>query len=49
MTSGVYSYRLTGLARRQRYVQQDMAKEKRYAIAPSFSWRPDDETNFTLS
>ncbi len=25
-----------------------MSKEKRYAIAPSFSWRPDDKTNFTL-
>lgn len=44
---GVYSYRLTGLAR-SADSQQDMAKEKRYAIAPSFSWRPDDRTNFTL-
>ncbi|MFG0430933.1 ferrichrome porin FhuA [Serratia liquefaciens] len=45
--SGIYSYRLTGLAK-DSDVQQNMAKEKRYAIAPSFSWRPDDETHFTL-
>lgn len=44
---GIYSYRLTGLAKDSN-VQQDMVKEKRYAIAPSFSWRPDDKTNFTL-
>ncbi|CAI1975920.1 Ferric hydroxamate uptake [Serratia quinivorans] len=45
--NGVYSYRLTGLAK-DSDSQQNMAKEKRYAIAPSFSWRPDDKTNFTL-
>ncbi|WP_345830595.1 ferrichrome porin FhuA [Erwinia sp. HDF1-3R] len=45
--AGVYSYRLTGLARSQD-AQQDMQKEKRYTIAPSFSWQPDDKTNFTL-
>lgn len=45
--NGVYSYRLTGLAK-DSDAQQNMAKEKRYAIAPSFSWRPDDRTNFTL-
>ncbi|SQI45050.1 Ferric hydroxamate uptake [Serratia plymuthica] len=45
--NGVYSYRLTGLAK-DSDAQQNMAKEKRYAIAPSFSWRPDDKTNFTL-
>ncbi|CAM3628084.1 ferrichrome porin FhuA [Rouxiella silvae] len=44
---GVYSYRLTGVAHSQN-TQQVMAKEKRYAIAPSFSWRPDDKTNFTF-
>lgn len=45
--SGVYSYRLTGLARSQD-AQQDMQKEKRYTLAPSFSWQPDANTNFTL-
>lgn len=44
---GVYSYRLTGLAR-SNDEQQEFAKQKRYAIAPSFSWRPDDKTNLTL-
>jgi iron complex outermembrane receptor protein len=44
---GVYSYRLTGLARSQD-AQQEMNKEKRYAIAPSFSWRPDSNTRFDL-
>ncbi len=44
---GVYSYRLTGLARSQD-AQQEMNKEKRYAIAPSFSWRPDENTRFDL-
>ncbi len=44
---GVYSYRLTGLARSQD-AQQDMNKEKRYTIAPSFSWRPDENTRFDL-
>lgn len=45
--AGVYSYRLTGVARSNNE-QQDNAKQKRYAIAPSFSWRPDDKTNFTF-
>ncbi len=45
--AGVYSYRLTGVARSQDS-QQVMSKEQRYAIAPSFSWRPDDKTNFTF-
>ena len=44
---GVYSYRLTGLAR-SADAQQEMNKEKRYTIAPSFSWRPDDNTRFDL-
>jgi iron complex outermembrane receptor protein len=43
----VYSYRLTGLAR-SADAQQDMNKEKRYTIAPSFSWRPDENTRFDL-
>ncbi len=45
--NGVYSYRLTGLARSAN-AQQEGAKEQRYTIAPSFSWRPDDKTNFTF-
>ncbi|MRT56364.1 ferrichrome porin FhuA [Enterobacteriaceae bacterium RIT693] len=45
--AGVYSYRLTGVAR-SNDEQQQGAKQKRYAIAPSFSWRPDDKTNFTF-
>ncbi|MGD8164708.1 ferrichrome porin FhuA [Pantoea sp. FN0307] len=45
--NGVYSYRLTGLARSQD-AQQEMNKEKRYTIAPSFSWRPDNNTRFDL-
>lgn len=44
---GVYSYRLTGLARSNNEQQQN-AKQQRYVIAPSFSWRPDDKTNFTF-
>lgn len=44
---GVYSYRLTGLARSEN-AQQEMVKSNRYAIAPSFSWRPDDKTDFTF-
>lgn len=45
--AGVYSYRLTGVAR-SNDAQQDGAKEKRYSIAPAFTWRPDDKTNLTL-
>ncbi|BDH47060.1 ferrichrome porin FhuA [Salmonella enterica subsp. enterica serovar Choleraesuis] len=44
---GVYSYRLTGLANSQD-AQQDNARSRRYAIAPSFSWRPDANTDFTF-
>lgn len=44
---GVYAYRLTGLARSAN-AQQQGAEEQRYAIAPSFIWRPDDKTNFTF-
>ncbi|MEZ2576709.1 ferrichrome porin FhuA [Buttiauxella ferragutiae] len=44
---GVYSYRLTGVAR-SNDDQQQFSKQKRYAIAPSFTWRPDDKTNFTF-
>ena len=44
---GVYSYRLTGLARSVN-AQQKGSEEQRYAIAPAFTWRPDDKTNFTF-
>ncbi|MDU1923150.1 ferrichrome porin FhuA, partial [Enterobacter sp.] len=44
---GDYSYRLTGVARSNNAQQQDKG-EQRYAIAPSFSWRPDDKTTFTF-
>ena len=44
---GVYSYRLTGLARSAK-AQQKGSEEQRYAIAPAFTWRPDDKTNFTF-
>ncbi|MBB1198734.1 ferrichrome porin FhuA [Enterobacteriaceae bacterium 89] len=44
---GVWSYRLTGLARSAN-AQQERAEEQRYAIAPAFTWRPDDKTNFTF-
>ncbi|BBW62596.1 ferrichrome porin FhuA [Escherichia coli] len=44
---GVYSYRLTGLARSAN-AQQKGSEEQRYDIAPAFTWRPDDKTNFTF-
>ncbi|WP_312687368.1 ferrichrome porin FhuA [Kosakonia sp.] len=44
---GFFSYRLTGLARSANAQQVDK-KEQRYTIAPSFTWRPDDKTNFTF-
>ena len=44
---GVYSYRLTGVARSNNS-QQEGKGEQRYAIAPAFSWRPDDKTTFTF-
>ncbi|MGV0291807.1 ferrichrome porin FhuA [Enterobacter hormaechei] len=44
---GVYSYRLTGVARSNNSQQEDKG-EQRYTIAPSFSWRPDDKTTFTF-
>lgn len=44
---GVYSYRLTGLARSAN-AQQKGSEEQRYAIALAFTWRPDDKTNFTF-
>ena len=45
--NGEFSYRLTGLARSNDQ-QQKGAEQQRYAIAPSFTWRPDDKTSFTF-
>ncbi|EKK7715142.1 ferrichrome porin FhuA [Cronobacter dublinensis] len=45
--NGEFSYRLTGVARSNDQ-QQVNAKQKRYAIAPLFTWRPDDKTSFTF-
>ena len=42
-----FSYRLTGQAR-SADAQQQMNKEKRYTLAPSFSWQPDENTHFTF-
>jgi len=44
---GKFLYRLTGIARKSN-TQYDYAKEERIAIAPAFTWRPDDNTTFTL-
>jgi iron complex outermembrane receptor protein len=41
------TYRLTGVASDQDQ-QQTGEKAKRYAIAPSFTWRPSDKTQFTF-
>ncbi|EPP3202836.1 ferrichrome porin FhuA [Salmonella enterica subsp. enterica serovar Catumagos] len=45
--NGEFSYRLTGLARSTNE-QQKSSESQRYAIAPSFTWRPDEKTNFTF-
>ncbi|KQN58188.1 ferrichrome porin FhuA [Erwinia sp. Leaf53] len=45
--SNEFSYRLTGLAR-SADTQQVKSKEKRYTIAPSFSWQPNADTHFTF-
>lgn len=45
--SGEFSYRLTGKAR-SADAQQEMNKEKRYTIAPAFSWQPNEKTHFTF-
>ena len=44
---GIYSYRLTGVAR-SNDEQQDHAKQKRYTIAPAFTWQPSDRSFLTL-
>lgn len=45
--NGEFSYRLTGKAS-DADAQQDKNKEKRYTIAPAFSWQPNDKTNLTF-
>lgn len=42
-----YSWRLTGVAR-SGDTQAQGPKEKRYSIAPSFRWQPDEHTSLTL-
>lgn len=44
---GVYSWRLTGLAKDQNQ-QQTGEESKRYALAPTFRWKPNDSTSLTL-
>lgn len=44
---GRYTYRLTGIARKSG-TQYDHVEEERIAIAPAFTWRPDDSTTITL-
>lgn len=45
--NGEFTYRLTGLASDQNQ-QQVGEKAKRYSIAPSFTWKPNDRTTFTF-
>lgn len=45
--SAKLTYRLTGIASDQNQ-QQTGEKAKRYSLAPSFTWRPDDRTSFTF-
>jgi len=44
---GTLLYRLTGIAR-QADSQYDFTEEKRIAIAPALTWRPDADTTLTL-
>jgi iron complex outermembrane receptor protein len=44
---GTFLYRLTGLARTAN-TQFDHTEEQRIAIAPAFTWRPDDNTTLTV-
>ncbi|EMB4690486.1 ferrichrome porin FhuA [Citrobacter freundii] len=45
--NGVYAWRLTGLARSNKD-QQTLSRQRRFALAPSFSWRPDENTTLTI-
>ncbi len=42
-----FSYRLTGLAR-QSGTQTDYVDDNRYFFAPTFTWKPSDDTSFTV-
>lgn len=42
-----YLFRLTGIGRKEDG-QVNMTKNERVAIAPSFTWRPDNKTSLTL-
>lgn len=42
-----FSYRLTGLAR-QSGTQTDYVDDNRYFFAPTFTWKPADDTSFTV-
>ena len=44
---GKFLYRLTGIARKSD-TQFDYTQEERIAIAPAFTWRPDDSTSLTI-
>ncbi len=44
---GHFLYRLTGLAS-EADSQVDYVHQKRFAIAPAFTWKPDDATSLTL-
>lgn len=44
---GSFLYRLTGVGRRADN-QVDYLEDERFAIAPSFTWKPDEDTSFTV-
>ncbi|WP_343645184.1 ferrichrome porin FhuA [Enterobacter sp.] len=44
---GVYAFRITGMARSSDE-EQSLSRQRRFAIAPSFTWRPDENTTFTF-
>lgn len=46
-SDGSLSWRLTGLAK-SADAQVDFVKERRYAVAPSLTWRPDADTRLTV-
>ncbi|WP_157956586.1 TonB-dependent siderophore receptor [Dyella sp. C11] len=45
--SGQWLYRVTGLAR-DTGTQVDNARDKRYFLAPSLTWKPSDDTHLTV-
>ncbi|WP_193067577.1 TonB-dependent siderophore receptor [Halomonas sp. 3D7M] len=42
-----FSYRIAGVGRRAD-LDSDYGETERYAIAPSFTWRPSEDTNWTV-